>query len=342
VVQGAIEAGSPDDSAHRLALARAPVPDVAIDRPAPLEALEGTACPTCGLNDAALLRYGRDRLFGRPGWYRVVRCNSCSTEYLNPRPTEEALRVHYPADYLPVRTPEATPPLLRWLSRVAIAARWSAYLGMVEKVMGTIPADARVVDVGCGLNDLLARLQETRGCRGIGVDINPEVVDYIRNNLRMPAVLGTLRSARLESDSFDLVTMNQYLEHEPQPLETLREARRISRKGAHLVVEVPYCAGVPARLFGSCWSQLDVPRHLVFYTPETLKDILARSGYRLVHVQPFGAPFSMGITVLQSLGFTKLGRLTALDVCLITLAGLPLLPLFPLLREFMLAVAVAE
>jgi SAM-dependent methyltransferase len=342
VVQPAIETGGSDETGRRLALAKAPALDGAVDHALPQEALEHTACPTCGVGGATLLLYGRDRLFGKQGWYPVVRCTSCSTQYINPRPSEDALRAHYPADYLPVRPPEATPPLVRWLARAAISARWSAYLGMVEEVVGTIPAGAQVVDVGCGLNDLLVRLERRRGCRGIGVDISPEVVAYIRDRLAMPVAHGTLLSAKLEPNRFDLVTMNQYLEHEPEPLAMLREARRISKKGAHIVVEVPYSSGLPARVFGSCWSQLDVPRHLVFYTPETLRDILARSGYRLVHIRTFGAPFSIGLSVLQSLGFTRLGRLTALDVCLATLVGLPLLPFFPLLKEFMLAVAVAE
>jgi SAM-dependent methyltransferase len=289
-----------------------------------------------------LVRFGRDRLFGRTGWYRVVQCVSCNTQYLNPRPTRDALTAHYPTDYLPVRPPSETPPLLRWLSRAAINARWSTYLGMVEKVVGVVPSNARVVDVGCGLNELLVRLHELRGCQGLGVDINPEVAAYIRDHLQMPVAHDTLLGAKLEEGAFDLVTMNQYLEHEPEPLATLREARRISKRGAHIVVEVPYSSGLPARAFGSCWSQLDVPRHLVFYTPETLGELLARSGYRLLHVTSFGAPFSIGISVLQSLGFTRLGRLSALDMCLITIAGLPLLPFFPWLKEFMLAVARAE
>jgi hypothetical protein len=140
----------------------------------------------------------------------------------------------------------------------------------------------------------------------------------------------------------DLVTMNEYLEHEPDPLSVLLEARRISRSGAHLVVEVPYMGGLPSRVFGSCWSQLDVPRHLAFYTPETLEKMLKRAGYRLVHTKPFGAPFSIGISVLQSLGFRKLGRLSPLEALLIALAGAPFLPLFPWLHEFMLVVARAE
>jgi SAM-dependent methyltransferase len=340
-------ASSPSSPASRAdeqpkLLAEPDATDHAVNRPPPAEALERIVCPSCGAQASTRVLYGRDRLFGREGWYPVVQCAECSLRYLNPRPTELALREHYPRDYLPVRSPDAMSPFMRWLTRAMVAARWKVYLRMVENVIGAISPSARVVDVGCGLNDFLVHLERVRGCRGTGVDIDREVAAYIRDRLSMPVAHGTLRGAHLDAASFDLVTMNEYLEHEPDPLETLIEARRIAKKGAHLVVEVPHSSGLPARLFGSCWSQLDVPRHLIFYSPEALRAMLSRAGFRLLHVKPFGAPFSIGISLLQTLGFTRLGRLNALDTILLIMAGLPFLPFVPLLPEFMLCVAQAE
>jgi SAM-dependent methyltransferase len=263
-------------------------------------------------------------------------------KYVDPRPTVEALARHYPDDYPPVRVPGAKPTLAGRLGDVLIDLRWLGYIRAVERVIGRISADATVVDVGSGLNELLVRLERLRGCRGLAVDFTPGVVEYIRTRLRMPVCQGSLLDARLQPGTVDLVTMNQYLEHEPDPRSVLTEARRISRPGAHLVVEVPYMDGLPSRVFGSCWSQLDVPRHLAFYTPETMTKMLERCGYRLIHLQPFGAPFSVGVSVLQALGFKRLGRMRAIDALFIVLAGAPFLPFFPWLREFMLVVARAE
>ena len=310
--------------------------------PPPDEALVHVGCPLCGASGSPLRMHGRDRLFGLPGWYRIVQCASCAMRYVSPRPTADALVRHYPPEYAPVRVPAERPTLGRSLADAMLRLRWLGYLRSVEGVIGRIPADARVVDVGTGLNELLVCLKRLRGTTGLAVDINPAVAEYIRSRLHMPVCEGTLLDANLEPESMDLVTMNEYLEHEPDPLAVLREARRISRTGAHLVVEVPYASGLPARVFGSCWSQLDVPRHLAFYTPETLGRMLDRCGYRLERVETFGAPFSIGISILQALGMTRLGRMRAIDTLLVLLAGAPLLPLSPWLREFMLVVARAE
>jgi SAM-dependent methyltransferase len=308
----------------------------------PDEPLICVECPLCRSPKSHFLMHGRDRLFGLPGWYSLVQCERCAMKFVNPRPTAEALPRHYPEQYAPVMVPNETPSLGRRLATALLSLRWLGYVREVERVIGRIPADARVVDVGTGLNEFLVHLQRMRGCLGLAVDFNPRVAEYIRSRLRMPVCHGTLLQAALAPETVDLVTMNEYLEHDPEPRSVLLEARRISRPGAHLVVEVPLMGALPSRVFGSCWSQLDIPRHLAFYTPETLTSMLESCGYRVVHVKPFGAPFSIGISVLQSLGMKKLGRGRAIDALLVLLAGAPFLPFFPWLHEFGLVVARAE
>ena len=307
----------------------------------PNEELIHVSCPLCESRDERFLMHACDRLFGRPGWYRIVHCGACGMKYLNPRPSEEALSLHYPDDYLPVRVPDQMPPLTRRLISALLDLRWLASIFEIERVIGRIPAEAQVVDVGCGVTGMLARLQRFRSCPGLAVDVNAGVVAHVRA-LGTPAFHGTLLQAHLRAESVDLVTMNEYLEHEPDPSSVLREARRISRPGAHLVVEVPCMDSPVSRAFGSCWSQLDVPRHLAFYTPDTLRRMLVQCGYRPLHVRQFGVPFSIGISLMQCLGFKKLGRMGAVEALLLALANVPFLPFFPWLREFMLVVAQAE
>jgi hypothetical protein len=50
----------------------------------------------------------------------------------------------------------------------------------------------------------------------------------------------------------------------------------------------------------------------------------------------------VGLSVLQALGHTRAGRMGLLDRMLVTLASLPFFAVYPLLDEFMFAVAEAE
>lgn len=306
------------------------------------EAQEAVPCPACAADDPEVILHGRDRLFAQPGRYRVVRCGHCRLIYVSPRPTVASLARHYPDDYFCYKPPqEAFLPLRIILSALGrgLSARRVAGL---ERVIGRLTPETTIVDVGCGINALLQYIRQTRGCEGIGVDFKAEAARYVRDTLKMPIVQGTLHDGHFDDEQFDVVTMTEYLEHEPNPRSVLTEARRITKPGGHLAIEVPYIGGLPAKVFRSRWSQLDLPRHLVFYTPDTLEDMLARCGYRLLDVRTFGIPFSIGGSILQTIGFTHLGRMTLLDALLTGVAGVAFLPLLPLLREFMFAVARVE
>lgn len=306
------------------------------------EPRETVPCPLCGDARVEVALYSKDRLFARPGTYRIVRCLSCQLLYTSPRPTPAALAAHYPSEYFIYRTPEEANRILRPVVRAIARRRWQAYLERLEAVRGRFRADTKIVDVGCGLNELLATLRQLRGCHGIGVDLQPEVVAYVRDKLAMQIHHGTLFDARFASGEFDVVTMNEYLEHEPNPRDVLAEARRVTVKGGHLALEIPLMDSLPAKIFGARWCQIDAPRHLVYFTRATLAEMLRRTGYRLVHTRTFQIPFLIGVSVLQALGHRRLGRMNLFDSVLIALAALPFLPLAPVLDEFMFAVAVAE
>jgi ubiquinone/menaquinone biosynthesis C-methylase UbiE len=306
------------------------------------EPLDEPPCPVCGAHEPELVVRARDRLFGKPGEYGVVRCVQCSTRYLWPRPTLEALGAHYPDEYFVYQTPDKQHPwmrpLLAWLGR----RRWLAYIGRFERALGRFDASCQVVDVGCGQNHFLATLRDARGCQGIGVDFKPEMAAYVRDTLGMPVMAGTLQEAKFPDAQLDVVTMSEYLEHEPDPRGVLSEARRITKKGGHVAIEIPFVEGMPAKLFGSRWSQIDAPRHLNYFTRDTLAVLLERSGYKLMHTQTFQMPFNLGMSVLQAFGATRIGQMGIVESGLSVLSSLPFMLAYPWMDEFMFAVARAE
>jgi SAM-dependent methyltransferase len=222
------------------------------------------------------------------------------------------------------------------------ARHWLTSIRRIEKVLGRFTPEMQVVDVGCGMNHLLAAIKRERGCEGIGVDFKAEVAAYVRDVRKMPVVQGTLHDGHFADGRFDLVTMNEYLEHEPNPRRVLAEARRITKPGGHIWIEVPLTDCLPAKLFGSRWSQVDVPRHLVHFTRETITKMLESSGYKVVHIGSFQIPLMIGMSVLQSFGATRVGNLGLAHSVLVFLSALPFQLAYPWLDEFMCVAARAE
>jgi SAM-dependent methyltransferase len=84
--------------------------------------------------------------------------------------------------------------------------------------------------------------------------------------------------------SFDACFAWMVVEHLHDPLATLREVRRLLRDDGWLVFSVPNYGCWEARVFGRYWHALDLPRHLQHFRPQTLRQMLAQTGFRVERV----------------------------------------------------------
>jgi SAM-dependent methyltransferase len=117
-----------------------------------------------------------------------------------------------------------------------------------------------------------------QGWKVTGVDLSEAVAARLRNDLGLAVLFGSLPHADLENAQFDVITMWQALEHVHRPLEVLRAARQLLAPGGKLIIAVPNIDSLAFRWFGSAWNGLDLPRHLVHFTPATLRLMLRRAG----------------------------------------------------------------
>ena len=120
----------------------------------------------------------------------------------------------------------------------------------------------------------------------MGLDMCPDIVRRIRQELRIPALVGTLPHPELPEEGFDVITMWHSLEHVHRPTEVLRQVWRLLAPGGQLIVGVPNMASAPRRWFGARWYAWDLPRHLTHFTPETLKQMVERAGFQTCRMQP--------------------------------------------------------
>jgi ubiquinone/menaquinone biosynthesis C-methylase UbiE len=105
----------------------------------------------------------------------------------------------------------------------------------------------RLLEVGTGVGAVLAVLgQEFPGIRLTGVDIEPKQLEFARGHLARAGIEATLLGADalalpFADESFDHVWMMWLLEHIPDALAALREARRILVPGGSITaIEVDY------------------------------------------------------------------------------------------------------
>lgn len=138
-----------------------------------------------------------------------------------------------------------------------------------------------MLDVGCGDGRHLAR-DVAAGWVATGVDFSPIAVERARRR-GLDVRLGTIFRDDLERESFDLIRLSHVIEHVPDPIALLRRGRDLLVPGGRLHVATPNFASRSAALFGTYWVELDAPRHLVLFTPASLRTAAQRAGLVVEH-----------------------------------------------------------
>jgi 2-polyprenyl-3-methyl-5-hydroxy-6-metoxy-1,4-benzoquinol methylase len=120
-----------------------------------------------------------------------------------------------------------------------------------------------------------------------GIDISEDSAIYVRNELKIPVRTGPIEKIDIPEGTVDIVTMWHFLEHTPDPRAYLERARRWLKSDGLIVVDVPNYAGTDAQKSWERWKGWQLPFHLYHFTPETLKALLARNGFRTIRTKDY-------------------------------------------------------
>lgn len=212
----------------------------------------------------------RDHVRDGTDEYLLVRCNSCRLIYVNPPPEPEQLTLSYSDEYRDwIGVDVATP--LQGIKRLGLRRKRRT----VERYSDRL---GRLLDVGCGEGDFLleARLS---GWDAVGTEVDSRQAALASRIGGAEVRVGDLTDCHFDEESFDVVTMWHVLEHLGNPLETLAEIHKLLKQRGLLIVMVPDCSCLAARLFKASWSGYDPPRHLCNFSPDVLEDALVRAGF---------------------------------------------------------------
>ena len=223
--------------------------------------MEEVNCPICGDSGGGPLHI--------EGSFQIVRCCSCQFIFLNPRPTGDSLYRFY-QHYLP----EEKNSIESWKKMMRPIFHRAAHLLQQYSEAG------RLLDVGTGFGFFLAEMKK-RGWEVTGVEISQKAMDYARNVFGLDIHPGPLEKATFPDHYFNTVTGFYVIEHLPDPMDFLRECRRILRPGGLLLLRYPHTTPIKnlLKFFGIKNRLYDLPAHLSDFSPQTIEQSLKRAGF---------------------------------------------------------------
>jgi 2-polyprenyl-3-methyl-5-hydroxy-6-metoxy-1,4-benzoquinol methylase len=207
--------------------------------------------------------------------YDLVECAACGLIYFAPLPSVEDLARFYSASYYD-------------FERHKHEGKGMAF---ARKFLRDLPA-GKFLDVGCATGFFLNGIRQNTDWAVYGVDFGSPAVRFAREELGLNVREGSLTSVGYEADYFDFVHVNNVLEHVLDPLDMLKECRRILKADGTFYLSVPN-GFVDSRDLITFYKLEDRAArsksgHIFFFPAATLRQMLAAAGFRIERAQTYG------------------------------------------------------
>lgn len=210
--------------------------------------------------------------------FNWCRCNSCGHFHINPIPTEEALPLIYPDSLKNYCDFDANPGL---------AFRVKAYLDgrRLRTLTADVPAGGRLLDVGCAAGMLLDVAK--RHCAHLHVLEGLEISDAAAAGALAKGYrvhISTIEAADLPDSYYDIIVMQQVIEHVHDPRIVLEKLRSSLRSGGRLVMDTPHLFSLDHWIFRKrYWEGYHIPRHFNLWTENGMERIAKEAGFSAVY-----------------------------------------------------------
>ena len=228
-------------------------------------ATQAVSCTLCG-GDGSRLLCRNDSL-------QVGRCTGCGLVFVNPQPTEDALRRYHAGTGLLsqdgwssyfAHSAEQIREL--WEERLADLQRWQPGTGI------------NLLDVGAGYGDFLYYAKKL-GWKVSGFEFSPAASRTSKRKYGIPLAVGDISEMNFPSRSFNIITMWHVLEHLRDPLSALQRCQELLARKGVLALEVPNLNFLVRKSYRYPMSRT---LHLYHFSPATLSALVKKAGFEVL------------------------------------------------------------
>lgn len=246
--------------------------------------IEKVNCAVCGSNNSkiACLKDG----------FNIVRCTDCGLYYVNPRLKRKKLSELYNND-------EISPVDYYIETKKADEKTFRKRLKAIEKTLGR---KGQILDIGCNIGTLLFVAKDL-GWECFGLDINKKVREYFVGS-GIDLKIGDVLEVKYPRRHFDVVVMNDLIEHVPDPKSTLLRVREWLRDDGVIFLVTPDGGSLMFSLLGKRWFHLKPNEHIYYFTKKSLSRLLTEAGFEIVFMRHLGRRRSFKTLAMKSASVT--------------------------------------
>lgn len=211
--------------------------------------------------------------------FTIVQCNSCGFKFTNPRPDESDLGRYYKSeDY--VSHSNTKKGFINSTYQSVRKYTLLKKLQLISKYFKT----GKILDIGCGTGEFLNTCKDAKW-QTFGIepdeDARKMAVQNYGLNVQEESELKNFPDA-----SFDIISMWHVLEHVPKLNQRIEDLKRLIKPSGIIIVAVPNCNSLDAKIYKEQWAAYDVPRHLYHFTPKDIETAFKKHGLNTFKILP--------------------------------------------------------
>ena len=238
-----------------------------------------TKCIACGAANENYIDEIWDDRYGSPGVFSILKCVNCGQMVTSPLLAERDLPALY-STYYPRRDVDFE-ALKKEAALVLLpgAEETRRRNGTDNQGHYLVKPGQLVLDIGCGSCVSLLEVRNLGG-EAWGVEADPNV-RAIADHFGLKVHIGSIHDNPFTGADFDLIVMNQVIEHVPDPAALLKLVHGRLRPGGRVVLSFPNAASLNKRLSGRQWINWHVPYHLHHFNKQSFTRVANQAGYRV-------------------------------------------------------------
>jgi 2-polyprenyl-3-methyl-5-hydroxy-6-metoxy-1,4-benzoquinol methylase len=195
-----------------------------------------------------------------------VKCSNCDFIYVNNLKSNFYKSLYKYIDYKNNGVDE---------NRIRSDAKRS--LKLISKYVLT---NSSVLDIGCGRGYLLDEAK-IYNWRLEGFDYSLTCVKYAKNKLNLNVTNGDINKD-IYRRKYDLIILNQVLEHLDNPIGVLKRCNLLLKKNGIIYIATPNVNSWLAKVYQKKYEYFIPPEHIGYYDQYSLKNVLLKTNFKIL------------------------------------------------------------
>ena len=225
-------------------------------------------------------------------------CKNCGLIFQSPLPRQDELSKFYPREYRNYLPQQES--LFSFLKNIQFQC-------LANKITKGLKKDSKILEIGFGNGQLLLALKEKEYENLYGCDFTDRVFSVLKDK-GVKLAISNIEESFPFNETFDLVIMNNVIEHFLDPIKVLENCKSHLSKNGKIILITPNSNALEFLIFKKYWAGFHAPRHTFIFNERNIRLLAQKLGFARVLLKPVADPGQWSISIqniFQDITITK-------------------------------------